>query len=226
MGRGKVLNMSQELRIENRDTLHLKVCNVIREAIIKGDFKPGERLRQADLAEKMGVSRMPIREAFRKLEAEGLIKLEPHKGAVVKSISIKDIEEIYALRSQLEKMAVYQSVDLLTGEDIEQLTALVNEMEIAKDADTFVQLNIDFHRLLVKPCKWERLNSFIGTLWNGLPQQTPHLLTGQIETSNDEHREILEAILRKDKDTVATLVSEHIVRTGESLIASLQKEGK
>jgi DNA-binding GntR family transcriptional regulator len=220
------MSMNMELRIENRDTLHLKVCNVIREAIIRGDFKPGERLKQSDLAEKMGVSRMPIREAFRKLESEGLILLEPHKGAVVKSISIEDMEEIYALRSELEKMAVYQSVNLLTEEDIEQLSSLVAVMENAKDPDTFVQYNIDFHRLLVKRCKWGRLNSFIGTLWNGLPQQTPHLLTGQIETSNTEHRKILEAVLNKDNETAANLVSEHIYRTGESLIESLKKEGK
>ncbi|RBP90596.1 GntR family transcriptional regulator [Cytobacillus firmus] len=220
------MSMNQDLRIENRDTLHLKVCNVIREAIIRGDFKPGERLKQSDLAEKMGVSRMPVREAFRKLESEGLIKLEPHKGAVVKSISIKDIEEIYALRSELEKMAVYQSVDFLTDDDITQLSSLVEEMEKADDADTFVQYNIDFHRLLVKRCNWERLNSFIGTLWNGLPQQTPHLLTGQIETSNTEHRKILEAVVKKDKETAANIVSEHIYRTGESLIESLKKEGK
>jgi DNA-binding GntR family transcriptional regulator len=220
------MSMNPDLRIENRDTLHLKVCNVIREAIIRGDFKPGERLKQSDLAEKMGVSRMPIREAFRKLESEGLILLEPHKGAVVKSININDIEEIYALRSELEKMAVYQSVELLTQEDIAQLSSLVDQMENAEDADTFVQDNIDFHRLLVKRCRWERLNSFIGTLWNGLPQQTPHLLSGQIETSNTEHRKILEAVLKKDKETAAKLVSEHIFRTGESLIESIKKEGK
>lgn len=218
--------MNLDLRIENRDTLHLKVCNVIREAIIRGDFKPGERLKQSDLADKMGVSRMPVREAFRKLESEGLILLEPHKGAVVKSISIEDIQEIYALRSELEKMAVLQSVNLLTEEDIEQLSFLVSEMENAKDADAFVQYNIDFHRLLVKRCKWERLNSFIGTLWNGLPQQTPHLLTGQIETSNTEHRKILEAVINKDNETAANLVSEHIYRTGEKLIESLRNEGK
>lgn len=220
------MSMNLDLRIENRDTLHLKVCNVIRGAIIRGDFKPGERLKQSDLAEKMGVSRMPVREAFRKLESEGLILLEPHKGAVVKSISIEDIQEIYALRSELEKMAVQQSVDLLTEEDIEELSFLVREMENAKDADTFVQYNIDFHRLLVKRCKWERLNSFIGTLWNGLPQQTPHLLTGQIETSNTEHRKILEAVMNKDNETAANLVSEHIFRTGEKLIESLKNEGE
>ena len=214
------------LRIDSRDTLHLKVCNVIREAILKGEFKPGERLKQSDLAEAMGVSRMPIREAFRKLESEGLIKLEPHKGAIVKSIHIGDIEEIYALRAELEKMAVYQSVDLLTDEDFQQLSFLVDEMENSEELDDFIGYNIDFHRLLIKRCKWERLNTFISTLWNGLPQQTPHILRGQKETSNVEHRNILNAILSKDKETAARLVSEHILRTGEMLRKSLKEDGQ
>lgn len=215
-----------ELRIENRDTLHLKVCNILREAIIRGDFKPGERLKQSDLAEKMGVSRMPVREAFRKLESEGLIILEPHKGAVVKSINIEDIEEIYSLRAELEKMAVKKSIDLLTENDLKELAFLVDRMESANDVDEFIQYNIDFHRLLVKRCTWERLNSFIGMLWSGFPQQTPHLIQGQMETSNVEHREILEAVLRRDKETASTLVSKHIFRTGEQLILSLLEDKK
>jgi DNA-binding GntR family transcriptional regulator len=216
------MSAKQGLRIENRDTLHLKVCNVIREAIIRGDFKPGERLKQSDLADAMGVSRMPVREAFRKLESEGLIILEPHKGAIVKSIQVEDIEEIYILRAELEKMAVQQSVNLMTKEDIHELTRLVELMESADDVDDFVQFNIDFHRLLVKRCNWSRLNSFINTLWNGLPQQTPHFLEGQTETSNKEHRKILHAILNNDKEQAAKLVSEHIKRTGDKLISSLK----
>ncbi|MEH7121707.1 GntR family transcriptional regulator [Bacillus sp. JJ1503] len=213
-----------ELRIENRDTLHLKVCNILREAIIRGDFRPGERLKQSDLADKLGVSRMPVREAFRKLESEGLILLEPHKGAVVKSINIEDIEEIYALRAELEKMAVYKSMDLLTEEDKNELSDLVEKMESAVDVDEFIQHNIDFHRLLVRRCKWERLNSFIGTLWSGFPQQTPHLIKGKMETSNHEHREILEAVISGNKETAAALVSKHIFRTGEQLIQSLEDD--
>lgn len=214
------------LMIENRDTLHLRVCNLIRQAILKGDFKPGERLKQADLADAMGVSRMPIREAFQKLEAEGLIKLEPHKGAVVKSIHVGDIEEIYALRAELEKMAVYQSIEHLTDEDMKQLNALVEQMELSEDVDEFINYNIEFHRLLIKRCTWERLNSFISTLWNGLPQQTPHILHGQKDTSNIEHRSILNAVMNKDKETAANLVSNHISRTGNMLVKSLKNEGK
>ena len=213
-------------RIENRDTLHLKVCNVIREAILKEEFKPGERLKQADLAEVLGVSRMPVREAFRILESEGLIKLEPHKGAVVKSIRMDDIEEIYALRAELEKMAMLQSFDTLTEEDVQQLSLLADKMELCEEVADFIGFNIEFHRLLIERCKWERLNTFISTLWNGLPQQTPHFIKGQKDLSNVEHRAILHAILRNEKEAAADLLSKHISRTGEMLIRQLRDEGQ
>lgn len=215
-----------DLKLDNRDTLHLKVCNVIREAIIKGQFKPGERLKQSDLAEKLGVSRMPIREALRKLETEGLITLVPHKGAIVKTIKLEDIKEVYALRAQLERMALLQSADNLSSEDLKQLSKLVELMDEATDVNQFVECNIEFHRLLLDQCKWERLNAFIDTLWNGLPQQTPHLITGQRETSNIEHRKILEALKREDKETAADILSTHILRTGETLIKNLKTKGE
>lgn len=210
------------LRIENKDTLHLKVCNAIRQAIISGELKPGERLKQSELADQLGVSRMPVREALQKLETEGLVVIEPHKGAIVKSISVSDIEEIYSLRAELEKMAIYQSVDLFTNEDILQLSVLVDRMEAAQDVDEFIADNIEFHKLLVKRCSWERLKSFIGNLWNGFPQQTPHVIAGQMETSNVEHREILNAIKARDKETAANLLSEHINRTRENLINNIK----
>jgi DNA-binding GntR family transcriptional regulator len=215
-----------DLRIENRDTLHLKVSNVIREAIIRGDFKPGERLKQSDLADTLGVSRMPVREAFRKLESEGLIELEPHKGAIVKSIQVNDIEEIYTLRAELEKMAVYQSIDYFSESDLKQLNELVNNMDAAEDVEDFVLYNIEFHKLLIKRCNWNRLNTFISTLWSGFPQQTPHLIKGQTKTSNKEHRQIVEAIMKKDKEKAGDLVSEHILRTGQLLIKSLKVDAR
>ncbi|MDQ0269692.1 GntR family transcriptional regulator [Cytobacillus purgationiresistens] len=215
-----------DLKLDNRDTLHLKVCNVIREAIIKGQFKPGERLKQSDLAEKLGVSRMPIREALRKLETEGLITLVPHKGAIVKTIKHEDIKEVYALRAELEKMALLQSADTLSRADLEEISKMVDLMDEATDVNQFVERNIEFHRLLLQQCKWKRLNTFIDTLWNGLPQQTPHLITGQSETSNVEHRRILEALKREDKEAAAEILSNHILRTGETLIKNLKSDGE
>src|SRR5699024_11854845 len=89
---------------QDRATLQYKVTTKLREVIMKGDFELGERLVQEEWARKLGVSRMPIREALRQLEVEGLVKLEPRKGAIVTPISSEDIEEIYQLRALLEEI--------------------------------------------------------------------------------------------------------------------------
>lgn len=211
-----------DLKIEDRDTLHLKVCRVLREAILRGEFKPGQRLVQEELANSLGVSRMPVREALRKLESEGLVSIEPHRGAVVKSLTVEDVKEIYVLRSQFEKMAVEKSVERMGKEDIQALENVMEEMKRAEDAEEFIEKNIQFHRLLVKRCPWNRLLSFIETLWNGFPQQTPHLISGQIEKSNEEHTQILEAVKAGRAAEAAELVSEHIKRTGDALVERLQ----
>lgn len=212
------------LRLDDRDTLHLKVCNVLREAILRGDFEQGERLVQSELANALGVSRMPIREALRRLETEGFVTLEPHRGAIVRSVKVEDLIEIYELRSQLEKIAVELSVNRLTSDDIQKLEDFVIQMETSESADEFVQANIEFHKLLINRCPWKRLLTFVSTLWNGLPQQTPHILGGQIETSNQEHRAILLAIKVKDKVKASQLVEAHIRRTGENLVKVLLEE--
>ncbi|MGG1658093.1 GntR family transcriptional regulator [Brevibacillus sp. NRS-1366] len=214
-----------ELRLESHDldTLHLKVCRVLREAILRGHFEPGERLVQEELASSLGVSRMPIREALRKLETEGLVVIEPHRGAIVKSLSLVDIEEIYGLRAQFEKMAVELSVEHMQPGDIEDLERLVELMEEATDPGVFVERNIEFHRLMISRCSWKRLVAFIETLWNGFPQQTPHMLSGQTEKSNKEHRNILQAIKQRDAGKAGKLVYDHISRTGNNLVASLKE---
>ncbi|MBM7599463.1 DNA-binding GntR family transcriptional regulator [Virgibacillus halotolerans] len=212
----------------NRLDLHLdtsnvyslsdRVCQALREAILKGTFKPGERLVQEEIANSLGVSRMPIREAFRKLEAEELVHMEPNRGAVVKPLLVEDIEEIYLLRSVLEKMAVAESLKKIQRQDIIELESLVTIMDQADDVEHFVKTNIEFHRLLMKHCTKRRLLSFIETLWNGFPQHTPHLLDEQEEMSNEEHHEMLAAVKENDADKVAEIVSHHIKRTGDALV--------
>jgi DNA-binding GntR family transcriptional regulator len=217
------MNKNVNLKLEDRDTLHLKVCNVLRKAILQGDFEPGERLIQEELASALGVSRMPVREALRKLETEGLIELVPHRGAIVKPLHVEDVEEIYTLRAKLEKLAVSKSVGKTNQEDIQKLEYLVDEMKEADEAEEFVNANIEYHRMLMKHCPWNRLLSFIETLWNGFPQQTPHMLPGQVDLSNQEHDKILQAVKDGDADKAANLVSNHIQRTGKSLIESIRK---
>src|SRR5690606_14646120 len=109
-------------------TLQFKVTTKLRELILKGEFKMGERLMQEEWAQKLGVSRMPLREALRQLEVEGLVRIEPRRGAVVTPVSTEDIEEIYQLRALLEGEAVVKSLPFLDEEDIRELEAIYGKM--------------------------------------------------------------------------------------------------
>lgn len=217
---------SLKLETWELETIPTKVCRIIREAILSGEFKPGQRLVQDELANSIGVSRMPIREAFKKLESEGLIIVEPHKGASVKSFSVKEVEEIYHLRSIFEKEAVEDSVKNMNDFVINKLEALVVEMENTSDIEKFVQINIQFHHELISCCQWSRLKSFIENLWSGFPQHTPHMLPNQIGTSNSEHRDILKAVKEKDSMKAGELISKHISRAGKGVIQNIKNKGR
>ena len=218
--------MTVNLRLNTQDleTIPVKICRVIREAIIKGDFQPGERLIQDELAKSLGVSRMPIREAIKQLEAEGYVTLEPHKGAIVREFSVKEIEEIYFLRSKFEPLVVKESLKFINTNIIQQLENLIEEMNQTKEVSKFIELNIVFHNLLIKDCPWEKLNSFIKNLWTGFPQQTPHLLPDQIEVSKQEHKAMIEAIKVGNDQLVCEIMERHIIRAGNQVLENIKNK--
>lgn len=214
------------LRLDDRSTLLERVVSRLREAILKREFQPGERLVQEELAEAMGVSRMPIREALRQLEKEGLVTLEAHKGAIVTPVTPEDIEEIYFLRSVLEGEAIERSLPHLTKQDIDALRQLALEMEKAvanEDAERFIEKNGEFHRLMRKGCSWRRVHMILEMLWHGFPPHTPGILPGQMERSLAEHKEMLDLIEQKDADRLKQVIRTHILRTGEAFKEHLDK---
>lgn len=194
------------------ETLPSKIYRILREAIIKGQLQPGERLVQDDLAKTLNVSRMPIREAIKQLAAEGYVTVEPHKGAVVKQFTIHELEEIYFLRAKFEPMAAAESLKLMSPQLVIQLRELNEKMKKTDDTDEYVQLNIQFHHLLIKDCPWGKLNSIIENLWTGFPQQTPHLLPNQIATSINEHDLMVEALANNNIELTCQLLEQHITR--------------
>ncbi len=194
------------------ETLPSKIYRILREAIIKGQLQPGERLVQDDLAKTLNVSRMPIREAIKQLAAEGYVTVEPHKGAVVKQFTIHELEEIYFLRAKFEPMAAAESLKLMSPQLVIQLRELNEKMKKTDDTDEYVQLNIQFHHLLIKDCPWGKLNSIIENLWTGFPQQTPHLLPNQIATSISEHDLMVEALANNNIELTCQLLEQHITR--------------
>ncbi|PWA08132.1 GntR family transcriptional regulator [Pueribacillus theae] len=211
-----------QLTEQDRATLQFKVTTKLREAILKGHFKMGERLIQEEWAEKLGVSRMPIREALRQLEVEGLVRIEPRRGAIVTPISKEDIEEIYQLRAMLEGKAVEMSLPHLDEEDVQELEILNNEMAKLKvdeiDVEKYMNLNAKFHKILRSGCPWRRIHGIIDTLWKGIPPYTPSLLVNHLNDSLQEHESMLEYVKRGDSEALKEVMEEHILRTRDKLI--------
>jgi len=194
------------------ETLPSKIYRILREAIIKGQLQPGERLVQDELAKTLNVSRMPIREAIKQLAAEGYVTVEPHKGAVVKQFTIHELEEIYFLRAKFEPLAAAESLKTMSPQLVNQLRDLNEKMKKTDDTDEYIQLNIQFHHLLIKDCPWGKLNNIIENLWTGFPQQTPHLLPNQITTSIIEHDLMVEALANNNIELTCQLLEQHITR--------------
>ena len=202
------------------ETLQMKVTTSIREAIITGKFKHGERLIQDELATKLGVSRMPVREALRDLEREGLVEILPHKGAQVIGITRDDIEELYFLRSLLEGVTVQKSMTFLTKENRDELQILVDKMDkdiAEKNMKSFVVNNKEFHLLLHTGCKWKKIKLLCKQMIEGYPAQVPSLIPETTVDSNKEHKAMLKALDDNDSLKLRQLVEHHIMRSGNTL---------
>lgn len=214
----------------DRATLQYRVTTKLREVILKGEFEDGERLVQEEWAEKLGVSRMPIREALKQLEVEGLVRIEPRRGAIVTPISIEDIEEIYQLRVILEGTAVEKSLPNLEKEHIEDLENIYLQMEKLKineeSVATFMRLNENFHKILYEGCTWKRIHSMIDTLWKGIPPYTPSLLTNHLKESQKEHSLMVKYVKEKNPEKLKNIVEKHILRTRDNLIKYIAKSKK
>lgn len=202
--------------IENTLT-SARVSEAIRRAIFAGQLKPGHKIAQDVLAEQLGVSRMPIREALMQLAAEGLVTLEPRRGAWVAPLTLETIEEAYGLRGWLEPKAVELSVPRLTVDDIERLSHQVVTMTDAEndnDAQRFVATNREFHQTLRTRCAWSKLNGIVDMLWNGFPPLTPQFVAEQMAEDRSEHEALWQAAKDRDGHRAAEVMAQHIYRSG------------
>ncbi len=215
--------------IERHQTLREKILETIREAILKGALKPGEKVAEPELAERFGISRTPIREAFRQLESEGYLTVIPRKGAVVTSLSERDVEEFYAIKSILEGYAARIAAEKLSNRDMERLEAINAHLEqLAKDGDvkTFFRVHNEFHELFIKAAGNDKLLELINQLvmkFNRL-RMASLSLPGRMEISVREHRKIIEAFRNQDGAKADQLVSKTAAIGGQVLIQSMAQE--
>lgn len=207
------------------DVSSARVAAYLREAILGGDLKPGMRIRQEEIAERFGASRLPVREALRTLEAEGLAESEPHKGARVPRLSQHEVEVIYRMRERLEPLALVESLPQLDAADHERLEEVQRQIEETisddKDLEKFLDLDREFHMLTYSGCAIEPLNQNVVRLWNSTQhyRRAYVALGGQSRmwVVNAEHRLILDAVVRRDASDAERFLEGHIRRTRNEL---------
>lgn len=215
--------------IERHQTLREKILETIRDAILKGSLKPGERVSEPELAERFGISRTPIREAFRQLESEGYLEVMPRKGAVVASLSERDVVEFYSIKSILEGHAARIAAERMSERDLERLEAINAKLEqIATEGDikTFFRVHNEFHELFIKASGNDKLTELINQLvlkFNRL-RLASLAQPGRMAISVQEHRKIIEAFRSHDGDKAENLVRHTATIGAEVLIQSLAQE--
>lgn len=201
-------------RVENL-TLWQRVYEHLREQILAAELLPGTELQEVALAEQLGVSRGPIREAIGRLAAEGLVTVRPRRGAVVRSLSKDEFLELYQVREALEMMAVRLAVPRLGQAEIarlEELIAAMDDHAAQGRVAEFFEANVAFHATLFEASGNGRLQELYGQLLGQMGRYRMRSLTlrGNLQRSVAEHRAILRAAKRGDAERAAHLMSEHI----------------
>jgi DNA-binding GntR family transcriptional regulator len=194
-----------------------RVADHLRRAILAGEITPGEWIRQEEIAERLGSSRLPVREALRILEAEGLTEHERHRGARVPSLSMHEVDVVYRMREQLEQLAIAESVPNLTASDLRALTEIQTHIEANSDVTTFLELDREFHLRSYTGCAIEQLTSSVVRLWNSTAHYRREFVTltgpGRRWVINAEHRLLLDALDRRDVVDAERCIAGHIRRT-------------
>lgn len=205
------------------------VFNTLRKAILTGELKPGERLLEIQLANQLGVSRTPIREAIRKLELEGLVIMMPRRGAEVAQITEKDLRDVLEVRRALDALCAELACDRITEEEKQKLKDACDEFEKATatgDATTIAAADVALHDIIVEVTGNRRLIQLINNLSEQMYRYRFEYIKDENQHNNlvEEHRMIYESIVRGDKEGAAKAAKLHIDNQESSIIKQLRAE--
>ena len=198
--------------------LSARIADEIRSAVLSGEMRPGMRVRQELLASRFGASRIPVREALKQLENEGLVVLAPNRGAWIADVNSEESIEIYKIREAVEPLAIFESVPLLTDADIESLDATVHELEQVKTVEEYIRLDRQFHLRTYVRAPMPQLLAMVERYWNS----TQHFRRQFIEQilgkdglpfSDPQHIVLMDAIRTRDPEAARSVIHLHIRRT-------------
>lgn len=214
---------SLRIKLDSFRPLGEMVYESLRDAIVNQVLKPGERLMEMDLADEMGVSRTPVREAIRKLELEGYVVMIPRKGAYVAGLSIKDINEVFEIRGALESLAAGLAAQRATEKEIEEMELnLAMESSHFESSDLLKTIEVDtkFHELIFNASRNSRLLIMVKELREQVQRfrTTTLAVPGRMKFALDEHREIVEAIANRDVEAAQRAAREHIESAEAALL--------
>lgn len=197
------------------------VTQTLRQAIIRGSLVGGQILRQESLAQQLGVSRVPVREAIRQLSSEGLVQISTYRGAVVAALSADDIREIYDIRVGLETTALRLALPHLSPAILGRAAAVLHEIEAAMEAVEWGARNWQFHTTLYTPAQRPRLLALIRTMHDNVGRylQVYPALMQQQRYSQQEHHQLLAACQAQDEQAALRILRQHLEGASERLAA-------
>ncbi len=221
--------MSDFLKVNMNEYLPLRdvVFNTLRQGILKGELEPGERLMEVQLANRLGVSRTPIREAIRKLELEGLVVMIPRKGAEVAKISEKNLRDVLELRCALEELTIELACERMNTEMLENLkNTFIKFKNGIHNADLTVIAELDeqFHDVIYEATQNQKLIQMINNLREQMYRYRLEYIKDENQRSGivKEHKLILDALQQKDVETAKRAIRDHIIHQRNTILENLK----
>jgi DNA-binding GntR family transcriptional regulator len=200
-----------------------RIADSLRDSILRGEFAPGSRIRQEDVADRLGASRLPVREALRILESEGLVTLVANTGAWIAHLSLEECQELYQIRERVEPLLLSYSLPGLDEAALDRLAALADEMQAGTDVARFLQLDREFHLLSYSGASTAILGDTVLRLWNSTQhyRRAFTLVSGPVgnRAVHYEHQLLVGAIRRRDNDDAERVLVGHIRRTRLELLS-------
>lgn len=223
--------MTDNFQIQMDEYLPLRdvVFNTLRQAILKGELKPGERLMEIQLAKRLGVSRTPVREAIRKLELEGLVLMVPRKGAEVADITQQDLEDVLEVRAALEELAVKNACDNITEEQIQELKKAAADFKEALEGTDLIacaEADMRFHEIIYAATNNRRLIQILNNLKEQMYRYRMEYLKDKrtYKVLLEEHDTIRRALKKHDKVKAGNAIKSHIENQKKSILTSLSEK--
>ena len=203
-----------------------RIAEHLRDQILSGELAPGARIRQEEVASALGASRLPVREALRILQSQGLVVIRANAGAWVSEMDLDECQVTYKMRERLEPLALAESIPNLTPETLARLDALQEQIEANDDIEEFMRLDRELHLLSYTGNPYRELGELIEKLWNttqpyrrAYVQRSGHVRDWVI---NAEHRLLLDAVRRSDTQDAERILAGHIRRTRLALLPVLE----